>query len=110
MKKLLMVFLMGLTIYSGYGALHLEAHHAWQNQQVVVQYGDTLWSIADGMLAEGEDIREVVYRIEQTNKLQGNAYLQPGQKLIVPVRVKKEKKLLAAAAAKESAPDVVKSL
>jgi nucleoid-associated protein YgaU len=51
-------------------------------QSVVVQPGDTLWSIARG--AGGtDDVREVVDRIQQLNGLQGTVLI-PGQVLELP--------------------------
>jgi nucleoid-associated protein YgaU len=49
---------------------------------VVVQPGDTLWSIA-GSLGDDGDVRAVVDRIQELNDL-GNAPLQPGQVLQLP--------------------------
>jgi nucleoid-associated protein YgaU len=49
---------------------------------VVVQSGDTLWSIASS-LAGDADVRAVVYRIQQLNALE-DADLIPGQVLVLP--------------------------
>lgn len=49
---------------------------------VVVQPGDTLWSIAESV-ADGNDIRAVVDRIQQLNGLEGSD-LAPGQILQLP--------------------------
>jgi hypothetical protein len=49
---------------------------------VVVQPGDTLWSIASPV-ARGTDVRAVVDRIRQLNGLQ-SADLVPGQVLQLP--------------------------
>ena len=51
-------------------------------QSVVVQPGDTLWSIA-GDAAGTADVREVVDRIQELNGLQGTV-LMPGQVLRLP--------------------------
>jgi nucleoid-associated protein YgaU len=49
---------------------------------VVVQPGDTLWSIASSL--DGDtDVRAVVYRIRQLNALE-RADLTPGQVLLLP--------------------------
>ncbi|CAG7649599.1 hypothetical protein PAESOLCIP111_05904 [Paenibacillus solanacearum] len=50
---------------------------------VYVEQGDTLWSIAQEHAANGEDVRDYVYRMKKLNKL-GNAKLQIGQKLTLP--------------------------
>jgi nucleoid-associated protein YgaU len=51
-------------------------------QSVVVQPGDTLWSIAAGVAGTG-DVREVVDRIQELNGMHGAA-LMPGQILELP--------------------------
>jgi LysM repeat protein len=52
---------------------------------VVVQPGQTLWSIARGV-APGTDVRESVARIQELNGLNGPgaSTVRPGQSLIVP--------------------------
>ena len=49
---------------------------------VVVQPGDTLWSIA-GSLGGGGDVRVVVDAIQELNELDGTV-LTPGQELVLP--------------------------
>ena len=49
---------------------------------VVVESGDTLWSIAESV-AGGADVRVVVDRIQELNRLEGSA-LVPGQVLQLP--------------------------
>lgn len=57
------------------GAVPVSAH--------VVRQGDTVWQIAADVAGTGEDVRDVVARIEQLNGLDGGA-LQIGQRLVVP--------------------------
>jgi hypothetical protein len=49
----------------------------------VVQPGDTLWSIAEGIAEPGADIREVVSDVKALNDLTTSS-LQIGQALLVP--------------------------
>jgi nucleoid-associated protein YgaU len=49
---------------------------------VVVQAGDTLWSIATSLDGSG-DVRALVYEIQQLNDLEGTG-LAPGQVLQLP--------------------------
>ncbi len=49
---------------------------------VVVQSGDTLWSIASALHGDG-DVRALVDEIRELNGLQG-AELRPGQLLLLP--------------------------
>jgi nucleoid-associated protein YgaU len=51
-------------------------------QSVVVQPGDTLWSIAGAVSGDG-DVRDVVDRIQELNGLSGTVLI-PGQVLELP--------------------------
>lgn len=50
--------------------------------QVIVQPGDTLWSIAKGA-APGDDVRATIERIATLNNLDSKSVV-PGQTLVVP--------------------------
>lgn len=50
--------------------------------EVVVEQGDSLWSIAR-RVAPGSDPRDVVYGVRELNGLRSNL-IQPGQVLLVP--------------------------
>ena len=91
MKKFMLIIIMCLTVYFGHGILNMEASDIpMHRQQVIVHSGDTLWAIASRWTEKNEDVREVLYRIQQENTLKGNVFLQPGQKIIVPVRASNE--------------------
>lgn len=62
---------------AGGGGLHLAGVGS-----VVVEPGDTLWSIAESV-ADGADVRVVVDHIQELNGLEGSA-LAPGQVLLLP--------------------------
>lgn len=49
-----------------------------------VMAGETLWQIATGVAAPGEDVRDVVLRLQELNDLP-DASLQAGQVLLLPV-------------------------
>jgi hypothetical protein len=51
-------------------------------ESVVVQPGDTLWSIATSLVGDG-DVRAVVDEIQELNGLNGGV-LVPGQTLLLP--------------------------
>lgn len=53
---------------------------AAESTVVVVEPGDSLWSIARRVQPEG-DVRPLVHRIVQVN---GSRLLQPGQEIVVP--------------------------
>ena len=50
---------------------------------VVVQPGDTLWSISQGIAEPGTDIREIVSDVKTLNALSTSS-LQVGQTLLIP--------------------------
>jgi nucleoid-associated protein YgaU len=68
---------LGPLIGGGGGDLRLAG-----GSSVVVQSGDTLWSIASAV-AEDADVRAVVDEIQDLNGLDG-AELRPGQVLVLP--------------------------
>jgi nucleoid-associated protein YgaU len=59
-----------------------EGLHLAGVSSVVVEPGDTLWSIAVSV-ADGEDVRAVIDRIQELNGLEGSG-LVPGQVLQLP--------------------------
>ncbi|MCH3915458.1 MAG: LysM peptidoglycan-binding domain-containing protein [Acidaminococcaceae bacterium] len=92
MKKIFLTLLVCLTIFSCYGVINMEASTVpMHKEQITVHQGDSLWTIAGRWTEKNEDVREVIYRIEQENKLTGSEVLQPGQKIIVPVRMEQNK-------------------
>jgi nucleoid-associated protein YgaU len=68
---------LGPLLHGGGGDLRLAGVNS-----VVVQPGDTLWSIA-GSLGGDDDVRAVVDEIQELNGLEGSA-LVPGQVLVLP--------------------------
>ena len=50
---------------------------------VTVERGDTVWDIAGRYAGPGLDIREMVFKIQELNGLDGK-YIQPGQTLKIP--------------------------
>ena len=81
MKKLITVIMASLLLYSGY-----VLGTVYTTKTVTVYSGDTMWDIASRWTEDGEDVRAVIYRICEANGL-ASTDLQPGQKIIVPVRV-----------------------
>lgn len=57
-----------------------EPISASQGRVVVVEPGDSVWSIARSIQPDG-DVRPLVHRMVQAN---GSAPLQPGQEILVP--------------------------
>ena len=58
-----------------------QSSGAGHQQTVIVQPGDTLWSIATAHYAG--DPREGVWKIEKRNHLVGET-IQPGERLVLP--------------------------
>ncbi|MGY1834532.1 LysM peptidoglycan-binding domain-containing protein [Blastococcus sp. SYSU DS0510] len=79
------VLLLGLGLVALAGAVLGEADGGLElmgTTQVIVEPGDTLWSIA-GAVAEGRDVRDVIVDIRQLNRLD-TAQITPGQVLLLP--------------------------
>ncbi|ADG74466.1 Peptidoglycan-binding lysin domain protein [Cellulomonas flavigena DSM 20109] len=77
-----------LAVAVGGAALSAQADgpvsRAVEVQRVVVASGDTLWGIAAEVAAPGEDVRDVVLRLMELNRLPSGG-LQAGQTIVVPV-------------------------
>jgi nucleoid-associated protein YgaU len=70
--------LLGTVLAEGSDGLHLAG-----DSSVVVESGDTLWSIASAVAGNDQDVRVVVEQIRQINGL-GSGDLMPGQVLQLP--------------------------
>jgi nucleoid-associated protein YgaU len=81
------VLLVVLVAFEGYkiGYIMAAPPVVYTNQAVVVHHGDTIWSIAESMASNNEDVRDVVHRICKANSLKSKI-IHPGQKIIVPVK------------------------
>ncbi len=66
----------------------------YREYTVTVAQGDTLWDIAGRHTEAQEDVREVVFRIAQANKLKSKT-VYPGQILKVPMRVQESGLMVA---------------
>ncbi|UCN13345.1 LysM peptidoglycan-binding domain-containing protein [Cellulomonas iranensis] len=80
---------LGLLVAAGAGGVAVSAHadgprSAMEVERVVVTPGQTLWGIASEVAAPGEDVRDVVLRLQRLNELP-SAGLTAGQTLVVPV-------------------------
>jgi nucleoid-associated protein YgaU len=64
-------------------SMRLYAATAQHYATVIVQPGDTLWSIAAARTSGNGDVQELVDRISAANHIQA-ATLQPGQRLRIP--------------------------
>lgn len=54
-------------------------------EEVIIHENDTLWTIAEQITPNGQDIRNTIYVIRKINRL-NSAVLQPGQRILIPVK------------------------
>ena len=85
MKKFLSIICCACFLYAGYSAVFAD-EPVYKEYKVTVAEGETLWEIAGRHTEAREDVREVIFRIEQANKL-NSKQIYPGQVLKVPLRV-----------------------
>ena len=85
MKKFLSIICCACFLYTGFSAVFAD-EPVYKEYMVTVAEGETLWEIAGRHTEAREDVREVIYRIEQANKLK-TKHIYPGQVLKVPLRV-----------------------
>lgn len=93
MKKILLTICCACLLYGCYNIAFAD-EPVYREYTVTVASGDTLWDIAGRHTEPKEDVREVMFRIAQANKLQSKD-LQPGQVLKVPLRVQDDGLMLA---------------
>lgn len=51
---------------------------------VTVQYGDTIWDLAEKYNKDNDDLRMFVYQIKKENKIFGD-YISPDEQLRIPI-------------------------
>ena len=75
-----------LTTFISYlsGIFMSEATTQFDEVQIVIAPGDTLWQLAGQYNYYDEDIRDVIYRIKKVNHLESSSLLV-GDTLIIPV-------------------------
>jgi hypothetical protein len=71
------------SMFGGQSAATGESGEPVQTRTVMIERGDTLWGIAQGIAEPGE-VRQMIYQIQELNALSG-ASLQQGQEIVVPV-------------------------
>lgn len=77
-----LVLSFGIGAYIGHTAS--EEVKTVERQQIhYVQEGETLWDIAGGVASNHDDIRRIVWEIQEANDIGGNEDIQPGQRLII---------------------------
>jgi hypothetical protein len=48
-----------------------------------LQVGDTIWDVASNVSTSNDDVREVVYKILEDNKISNPSAVQPGQTIYI---------------------------
>ncbi len=73
-----------IFIFALSGNLKTEADAIPKYDLYVVRAGDTLWDIANDYNINGQDVREIVYQIQEINSLD-NMIIYPEQEILVPL-------------------------
>lgn len=94
-KVVLAVMLLIATVFcAGYASTHYVASYSLEKQVHVVKNGETLWDISVAYMpqqARWDDVRGLMADIQTENGLTlGSRHnLVPGQRLVIPLHVKK---------------------
>ena len=98
MRKIIAAFVLGVVFSTLLTITGIFKPDSYALQPVVAHQGDTLWQIAARHTRPDEDVRDVIGRIMEANGLQSASSLQVGQRLVVPVRVRRGEDSIATAA------------
>ncbi|MEJ6950552.1 cell division suppressor protein YneA [Natronospora cellulosivora (SeqCode)] len=80
LKILLILLILSTSIFF---AVNSQSSELIQYEEVTVQEGDTLWSIANNYNTNNQDTRRIISQIKSFNNLDG-VILQPGQIIKIP--------------------------
>lgn len=80
-----------VVLLSGYGLNHVLTKHELKINtdsvmMVTVKPGDTVWTIAQTTNPVSDDVRFLVHDIIRLNGLDANGTINPGQRIMLPVR------------------------
>ena len=80
--RVAMVAMVPIMAVSLYNVIFPSNVVEFEEREVIVQNGDTLWTIAKDAVGESEDVRQTIKEIMTTNKLQDGT-IHPGMSLKV---------------------------
>ena len=79
--------LLGLSFFVGSCFIRDKQHFPAESEIIKYTYqvsaGDTIWDVASNVATPSEDVRELVYNIIETNKIDNPACLQEGQTIYI---------------------------
>ncbi len=67
-----------------FGAFDAEGSSKTTYEMITIQYGDTLWEIAECYKPEDKDVRDFMYEICDYNKISAGEIYQ-GQNIMIPI-------------------------
>jgi hypothetical protein len=73
----IVLFILIFFVYTTYG------RRPFTYKEIIVEPGESLWSIASKYNFHNDDIRKIVCTIKEINFL-NNSTIQPGQRLLIP--------------------------
>ncbi len=98
MKRFLVAFVLGVVLTSNLIDMAFLAPQVYRAQEIVVHSGDTMWDIASRFSDEKEDVRDVIQRIVEHNKLASSTDIRAGQRITIPVKVEYSDHIMVASA------------
>ena len=83
--------LVGLSLFVGscFAFNYHPTNYCAESAAGVIKYsyqinaGDTIWDVASNVATPNEDVRELVYNIMETNKIDNPASIQEGQTIYI---------------------------
>lgn len=84
MKKLIIAGIIAVALGAAVGIAG-NTKQSPKTTAHIVEENETLWDIASANTDDNTDVRLVIDKIIEINKLAPNAAISPGQRLIIPV-------------------------
>ena len=81
--------LLGLSLFVGSCFIRDRQHLSAESDSEIIKYtyqisaGDTLWDVASNVATPNDDVRELIYNIMETNKIDNPASIQEGQTIYI---------------------------
>ena len=79
-----LILTMGMITGLVFGSFNASGETRHSYETITIQYGDTMWSLAEQYAPADQDIRDYIYEICDKNNIKAGE-LTEGQEILIPV-------------------------